>query len=383
MNVAHPDPSTILPFEFKINRQADIYITLLQDGDPIASVTGWTWALSIKRYPGSRTNLINLTLGNGLSYDTYSEIVLHAHFTSAQCNIDEGEYFIQLTRTDIEKTWIEGVCNFRFAKVNSQEVMSSELTLDINSDTQDITLNIISGRIITITQTGTSYTFSNGLTESGGAVKLGGALVDSITNISVPTGKTLNVLDANENTGLSVNGTSLFISIFGGSSGSDSITLTLRGGNGATAGVYDDQRSGANAMGLRYAADYSANYTDRSLVDRGSGDARWTKQINTPTAITDGATITLTTAEHTLSTAQAAISVTDNYTGDYCGVRLTLSGITACTLTFVTGTAFGVFNGTASGDNTMAITGVAGDVIEISRKKLGTVYTYVGLNRGQ
>lgn len=104
---------------------------------------------------------------------------------------------------------------------------------------------------------------------------------------------------------------------------------------------------------------------------------------NTPTTITDGATITLTTAEHTLSTAQAAISVTDNYTGDYCGVRLTLSGITACTLTFVTGTAFGVFNGTASGDNTMAITGVAGDVVEISRKKLGTVYTYVGLNRGQ
>lgn len=104
---------------------------------------------------------------------------------------------------------------------------------------------------------------------------------------------------------------------------------------------------------------------------------------NTPTAIVDGSSISLTTAEHTLSTAQATITVTDSYTGDYCGLRLTLNGITQVVLTFSTGTALCAFGGIASGDNTMTVTGVAGDRVEIHRKKLGTNYTYVGLNVGQ
>lgn len=104
---------------------------------------------------------------------------------------------------------------------------------------------------------------------------------------------------------------------------------------------------------------------------------------NAPTVITDGAAISLTTAEHTLSTAQATITVTDSYAPDYCGLRLTLSGISQVVLTFATGTALCVFGGTASGNNTMTVTGVAGDRVEISRKKLGTNYTYIGLNVGQ
>lgn len=105
--------------------------------------------------------------------------------------------------------------------------------------------------------------------------------------------------------------------------------------------------------------------------------------INDPTVIVDGSSISLTTAEHTLTTSQATITVTDSYTGDYCGLRLTLSGITQVVLTFSTGTSLCSFGGTASGDSTMTVTGVSGDRVEIHRKKLGTNYTYVGLNVGQ
>lgn len=112
-------------------------------------------------------------------------------------------------------------------------------------------------------------------------------------------------------------------------------------------------------------------------------DTLYQALTNTPTVIVDGAAISLTTAEHTLSTAQATITVTDSYTGDYCGLRLTLSGITEVVLTFSTGTALCAFNGTPSGNNTMTVTGAAGDRVEIHRKKLGTNYTYIGLNAGQ
>lgn len=135
--------------------------------------------------------------------------------------------------------------------------------------------------------------------------------------------------------------------------------------------------------------------TVRALVDTpGNTQANWAiaqnnigyvpaRVNNDPTVIVDGAAISLTTAEHTLSTAQATISVTDSCTDDYSGLRLTLNGITQVVLTFVTGTALCAFNGTASGNNTMTVTGVAGDRVEIHRKKLGTNYTYVALNVGQ
>jgi len=112
---AYPNPSQVLPLHFKLKRAARLRFNLTENG-VAANTTGWTWQLIIKRFPGDRLNLISLTLGYGLRYEIYSDTTLIADFTSSQTNLEEAEYYWQLIRTDLEKTFLEGPAYFTFAK---------------------------------------------------------------------------------------------------------------------------------------------------------------------------------------------------------------------------------------------------------------------------
>ncbi len=104
---------------------------------------------------------------------------------------------------------------------------------------------------------------------------------------------------------------------------------------------------------------------------------------NTAVALTDGAAITLTATKHTLTTDEAAITITDSYLGDFLGIEVILSGITATTWT-LPANSLGAYNGVASGTNSIAITGaVSGDRIVFSRWKCGSNYSWVAFNFGQ
>lgn len=351
METAYPDPSQTLPFEFKINRQADIYFTLLQDGAAISSVTGWTWALRIKKNPGDRLNVIELTLGFGLSYDTYSDIVLHAHFTSAQTKIQEGEYFIELIRTDIEKTWIESTkCNFRYAKKNSQDTMSSELTIDVSSTTQAISLNVVSGRIITVGSTPSLQTaYNNG------------------QNIVLQSGKPLRVFDTNGTTKLlSVDPDTNFIEIDSGS-------------------LLVGQTTPVPAVGFNASSSLDIRRSDNSVVFNISSSGL--NLAATATALTDGSSIALTRYKHTLTTTQATITFTDSHTGDFqivevifnrTGATWTFPANSLCKYVDASGTT------TTSGDNTLTISGAtSGDRIILMRSLVGSNRSWIAVNFGQ
>ncbi len=100
-------------------------------------------------------------------------------------------------------------------------------------------------------------------------------------------------------------------------------------------------------------------------------------------ALTDGASITLTAAKHTLTTDEATITFTDSFTGDFLGIEITLSGITGATWT-LPANSLGAYNGVATGTNNIVIAGaVSGDKIIISRWKCGSNYYYVAFNFGQ
>ena len=110
---------------------------------------------------------------------------------------------------------------------------------------------------------GTSYTFANGLTESGGAVVLGGTLTGN-TNI-----------DGNATTySLSISNLTTFSADSNGqitlTSDNSNILLTSANGSlnlGSVSGHIFTDAGGEG--GLKYAADYSSNFTSRSLVDQG------------------------------------------------------------------------------------------------------------------
>lgn len=100
--------------KFKINRAARIRFNLLEDGIPISDTTGWTWELFLKKNKGDRLKIYSLTLGNGLRYEIYSDYTLIADISIANNTIEEGEYYIELVRTDLAKTWVEGNAIYTF-----------------------------------------------------------------------------------------------------------------------------------------------------------------------------------------------------------------------------------------------------------------------------
>lgn len=102
---------------------------------------------------------------------------------------------------------------------------------------------------------------------------------------------------------------------------------------------------------------------------------------DTAVVLTDGATIDITGPKHTLSTALGR-TFTISHTGDDIVLVITLSA-TSGTFTFPA-TALCVADGTASGDNTLVITGaVSGDKHVVAIIKVGSSYFVASKNVGQ
>lgn len=104
-------------------------------------------------------------------------------------------------------------------------------------------------------------------------------------------------------------------------------------------------------------------------------------KVNTATALVDGATMDLTATKHTLASSSATRTFTISYTGDDITLEVTLSA-TSATYTFPA-TSLCVSEGTASGNNTLALSGVSGDKYLIAIKKIGSAYYVVSKNFGQ
>ena len=102
---------------------------------------------------------------------------------------------------------------------------------------------------------------------------------------------------------------------------------------------------------------------------------------DTAVALTDTATIDITGPKHTLSTATGR-TFTISHAGDDIVLVITLSA-TSATYTFPA-TALCVADGTASGDNTLVITGAtSGDKHVVAIIKVGSGYYVASKNVGQ
>jgi hypothetical protein len=85
---------------------------------------------------------------------------------------------------------------------------------------------------------------------------------------------------------------------------------------------------------------------------------------NPASSLTDGGSIAITGAKHTLTTTQSAVTFSQSFTGDFSNIDVTFN-TTAATWTFASGSLC-VVEGSASGDNTATISAVSGDKIVIS-----------------
>jgi hypothetical protein len=325
MDQGYPNPSNILPLSFKINRQARIIFTLTVDGAS-PNTTGWTWQLFIKRFAGDRLNVINLTLGNGLRYEVYSDTDLIADFSSAQTNIEEGEYYWELVRTDIERTWIEGKADFEFSKSTTETGTESSYTVNVDSSGTPVSIALTSERTINITAGAGADTTAIHDNESGE--------INAITSKTTPVSADVALIED-------------------------------------SAASYAKKKVLLSALPISTA-------TQTAL------DAKQAL-VNAAVALTDAASITLTAIKHTLTTDEATITFADAYTGDFLSNEITFNA-TGATWTFPTGSKLTYINeaGTATtSTTTMTISGAtSGDKMVMSRGLFGSQYYYIVKNFG-
>ena len=102
-----------LRLKFRINRRQELDFVFTENGEEW-SVAGKTWTFFIKKNPGDKKNVFTLTLGNGITIPIYDDNVLNCVFSESQTDIQEGEYYWELVRTDLMETKLNGWADFTF-----------------------------------------------------------------------------------------------------------------------------------------------------------------------------------------------------------------------------------------------------------------------------
>jgi len=87
-----------------------------EDGvTPIEDDTsGWTFEFYVKDYAGAIEKYFNLTLGNGISWVTYSNTAILITVNATQSLLEEAEYYWELRRTDLNEPFMSGNAIFQY-----------------------------------------------------------------------------------------------------------------------------------------------------------------------------------------------------------------------------------------------------------------------------
>lgn len=109
------DPSKEIKLKFRINAWQSMTFSFLEDGVATdVDITSWQFEFFIKKFPGDRLKTFSLTNLNGLTFPVYTTNELFVTVTASQSSIEEGEYYWELRRRDIDRPWLNGWCYFSY-----------------------------------------------------------------------------------------------------------------------------------------------------------------------------------------------------------------------------------------------------------------------------
>lgn len=114
------DPSKEINLKFRINAWQSKTFEFLEDGSSSGvDITNWQFEFFIKKFPGDRIKTFSLTNNNGITFPVYSTNEILVTVTAAQSSIEEGEYYWELRRRDIDRPWLNGWAYFSFGPQDS------------------------------------------------------------------------------------------------------------------------------------------------------------------------------------------------------------------------------------------------------------------------
>lgn len=77
-------------------------------------ISAKTFSFFVKKNKGDRLKIFNLTNGNGISVPVYSLNEIMISISALQTSIEEGEYYFELRKTDIDKAVLSGLAYFNY-----------------------------------------------------------------------------------------------------------------------------------------------------------------------------------------------------------------------------------------------------------------------------
>lgn len=80
----------------------------------IEDISTKTFSFFVKKFKGDRLKIFNLTNGNGITVPVYSLNQIRIIIPASVTSIEEGEYYWELRRTDLDKAKISGLAYFNF-----------------------------------------------------------------------------------------------------------------------------------------------------------------------------------------------------------------------------------------------------------------------------
>lgn len=224
------DPAKDLTLYFRCNRAGSKnFVFTYTDGTAYSFVYD-ELELHIYKNQGAKKKVISLTHVQGITLNSNTVTV---SITNSQSNITEGEYYWELYRTDLEKTWLCGDAIFHNGKFDGVDATTETITIDIDGDDVNITVQDANSSLITTNRQTDSYTLV--LTDA-----------DKLIEMNKATANTLTV-PPNSAVAFPI-GTAILVTQYGAGA------TTIAAGSGVTI------RSAAGALGL------SAQYAGASLI---------------------------------------------------------------------------------------------------------------------
>lgn len=230
MKEATFDPAKELTLYFRCNRAGSKDFVFTYSNGTAYSFIYDELELNIYRNQGDKKKLISLTHVSGI---TLNSNTVTASITKALSNIPEGEYYWELYRTDLEKTWLTGDAIFHNGKFDGVGTSTETITVTEDGDDINITIEDPNTSLIVTNRQTASYTLV--LTDA-----------DKLIEMNVGSANTLTV-PPNSDVAFPI-GTAILVTQYG------SGATTIQAGSGVTI------RSAGSVLGL------SAQYAGASLI---------------------------------------------------------------------------------------------------------------------
>lgn len=134
------DPAKELTLYFRVARNGSLTFSFVDSDGNAYSLIYDDFELNIYKNQGDKKKLISLIVGSGISFPTASSLTVS--ITESQSNINEGEYYYELYRPDIGKTWLTGDAIFHNGKFDG---VDNNATITITESGTPVTITISAG----------------------------------------------------------------------------------------------------------------------------------------------------------------------------------------------------------------------------------------------